>query len=218
MSDIITLTADDGLLVIRSELVHTRAKLFVRPETRSMVAPYDALLTRWTLVQQGQLGAWDREDIADALVEVADENLDDRTGLIVEDLSHAFGKDHATYRRFMREDSKSTIVRMGLASEIERVKDWPDSLRTVEPVAGHADPLAGLLTEGRSALDERGRANGARADHRLTEILAYVDDVNGARRSTYYALGQYAVEHGLPASWPKRFFRTRTRRRRSSND
>lgn len=215
MSDIVTLEADDGLDSIRSELVYTKTRLELREPTRALAVPFTALLTRWTLVRDGQLAMWDGEDAADANVAAFDDELDDRVKLIVGDLTHVFGKDHPTFKRYMGGDTKTSIVRLGLGSEIERISSWPDSMRGVPPLASHPDALETLITDGTAALEERVRASSARADHRVREILPFVDDANALRRSTYYTLGTYAVEHSLPSTWPKRFFRTRVHRRRS---
>lgn len=217
MSDILTLDADDGLDSIRSEIIYTKTRLEVREHTRVFVPPFEALLTRWTLVRDGQLAMWDAETAADALVAAADDDLDDRTGLIVEDVTRSYPKTDPVRQRFLGKDNKSGIVRMGLATQITRLEGWPDSLRATAPLAPHADPLVGLLTEGREALAVRVRANSARADHRVSEIIAFVDDVNGVRRGTYHGLGEYAVENKLPASYPKRFFRSRPSPRRTKS-
>lgn len=217
MSDILTLEADDGLDSIRSEIIFTKSRLEVREHTRIFVPPFEALLTRWTLVRAGQLAMWDAETRADALVAAADDDLDDRTGLIIEDVTRSYEKKDPVRQRFLGKDTKSGIVRMGLATQITRLEGWPDSLRATAPLVAHADPLVGLLAEGRDALAARVRANSARADHRVSEIIAFVDDVNGVRRSTYYGLGDYAVENKLPASYPKRFFRSRPSPRRSES-
>lgn len=215
MGDIITLDLNDSLLVIRGELVYTKARLLADAGVRDLAAPYDALLTRWSLVYDGQLAVWDAEDVADAEVSAADDDLDDRVTLIINGVAYHYEKGDPTYKRFMGSDTKSRIVRLGLESEIGRVRGWPESLRAVPPLAEHADPLVASLAKGQTALDNRVKANSARADYRIRDLQSFIDDANAQRRTTYHALGDYAVANNRPPSWPKRFFRTRPRHRKA---
>ncbi|MCC6875152.1 MAG: hypothetical protein IT378_12665 [Sandaracinaceae bacterium] len=213
MADILTLFPDDGLETLRSHLVYTKVRLAQREATRPFVAAHDELLGRWSALHAGQLAAWDAEDEADARVAAADDELDDRTNELHADLLRTFGKEHPTYQRYMGGDSRSALVRMGLATQLDRIEGWPASLRSLGgALPAHADPLQQLVTDGRAALAARVAAASARADHRVGAYLAYVEDVNAVRRSTYGALVQYAADHQLPSDWARRFFRKQRRR------
>ncbi|MBZ0116500.1 MAG: hypothetical protein K8H88_05890 [Sandaracinaceae bacterium] len=216
MADILTLSADDGLDALRSHLVYSKVRLARGEATRAFVAPFDELIARWGAIHAGQLAAWDAEDEADAHVAAVDGDLDDRTTEFVADLARILGKDHPTYQRYLGGDTRSAIVRMGLATQLARLADWPASIRgMVAGLAVHAEPFQALVTEGQAALAARVSAASSRADFRVRALYEYVDDVNAVRRSTYGALVQHAAESRLPSDWAGRFFRKSRRRPRA---
>lgn len=99
-------------------------------------------------------------------------------------------------------------MRLGLQSELERVKAWPESLAGEKDAKLSADgqALAAAIEQGRKALDARSAAAAARADQRVREVLPLIDDVNAARLSLHGLLAQRAAERDLPRDWPDRFF------------
>jgi hypothetical protein len=58
-----------------------------------------------------------------------------------------------------------------------------------------------------AAIAERRNAAASTSDHRVREIVRFVDDVNASRRARYGVLIQRAEERGLPPDWPGRFFK-----------
>ncbi len=78
-------------------------------------------------------------------------------------------------------------MRLGLESELGKVRPWPESLKTEseKELRKEADSLVKIIAAGDSALAARRSAAAQRADHRVREIVRLIDDVNAARLSVY---------------------------------
>lgn len=66
------------------------------------------------------------------------------------------------------------------------------------------------IIAGEAAVRDRWNAAASTSDHRVREIVRFIDDVNAARRARYGLLIQRAEERSLPADWPHRFFKKST--------
>lgn len=219
MTDIRTIDIDDGLDRARRELTFTIRRLRKREVTRAFVPAFEALLSRWPALRDGQLARWDAEDDAEVDVEDEDDDLDDAVAeLSRELLTRLSGPTHPQYVVYFGDDTAKMVQRLGLETEIARVAPWPESLR---PIGGTVDAagqkIAACVVAGRAALEGRARAAQARADFRARDIQTFIDDLNALRRSTFGALVTHAAQSGLPTRWPNRFFRRgRPRRPRPS--
>ncbi|MBI4957485.1 MAG: hypothetical protein HY908_36090 [Myxococcales bacterium] len=209
-----TLQHEESLETVRDELVYTDARLKKSKHTKPHVGALADLLTRWQTVFVGQLGVWDAQTVAQAGVDAVDDDLDD----LVDDTDRALrqivkdDRGSARYRRYFPE-APSALARLGLESELDRVRTWPgslgsepeDALKTLAPA------VAASVAEGDAAVAERRAAAAAGADQRVRDIVRLVDDVNAARRSLYGTLIQLAEAQHLASDWPRRFFRRRER-------
>jgi hypothetical protein len=214
-----TIRHDEPLSAIRDELVYTRARLRKNAHASEHVPAIQPLLDRWDKVNQGQLHCWDAEVEAQAGVDEQDDALDDVVEEIDVEIRRASPDERAAprYKRYFQKPP-STIVRLGLASELDRVRSWPASLQgeQEQELKELGSRLQGLVAGGGTALGERASAIAATADHRVREIISFVDDANATRLSLYGALVTLASRLGLPKDWPNRFFRRSTRSARSA--
>ena len=75
--------------------------------------------------------------------------------------------------------------------------EWPATLRAAGPeLEAHADLVQNVLVGGRAAVEARAAANAARADHRVTDIRSFFEEVNGVRLTAYGQLLGIAASNG----------------------
>lgn len=210
MADIRTLSYEsEGLETLRSELRYTERRLLARPETAPLAEPFQALVARWPEIRDAQVGHWDAEDDADVAVANYDDDADDLILPISNALLNALGRTtHPLYERVFGDDTPSTITGLGLESQLLRMADWPTSLRAASPdLEAHAVLVQNVLVGGRAAIEARAAANAARADHRVTDVRAFFDEVNGTRLTAYGRLLGIAASADKGKTWATRFFR-----------
>jgi hypothetical protein len=192
-----------------TEVVFTEARLLGDDNAKDLAPTFTQLRLRLEQVRGGQLDAWREEVVAQAAVSAADDRLDDWVHALDLALSNVLAGDTQSprYRRYFSL-APSAIIRMALESELGRVRGWADSLATEpEPVLqGLGADLSKIVLQGDAALDQRLKAATARTDHRVRSISSLIDDINGARVSTYGALTKKAAELHLARNWPDRFF------------
>lgn len=172
------------------------------------------MLDRWEQSSANRRLKWREEIRAQAQVDRVDAKLDRAVGSVADDLLFAVDKDR-TSPRFKRyfPVATSQIIRLGLEAELKRVRTWPDALEA-EPdrsLKEHSKPLGKLITEGDEAIAARTTAFGDTANHRIHEIVPFVDDLNATRLSVWTALLLLAQKHKLGKAWPDEFFRKTTR-------
>ena len=116
----------------------------------------------------------------------------------------------AVYKaRYLGPLTLGALVRLGLESQLKRVRGWTSSLESEpeEALRKLGKRLAKVIVGGDAALAQRGSAAGARATHRAREITSLVADINAVRRDTYGALVRLGIKGRRPKDWPERFFR-----------
>lgn len=210
-----TIRDDEALDSIWEELVFTEARLLGDTNAKEFAASITDLIARLERVHGGQHAVWRDEVAAWATVAAVDDRLDDWVRSFDLTLLQVLGGDAQSprYRRYFSA-TPSSIIRLGLESELTRVRSWAASLRT-EPEALLQEAgtrLQQIILDGDAALKRRRQAAGARFDHRVRDITALIDDINGARRSLYGTLVQKAAELKLPRDWADRFFQHTSRR------
>jgi hypothetical protein len=212
------LTENDSLETLWSELVYTEARLANDARVARLAAPIEALLVRVEKIRSGQLAAWRAELQAQAAVDAADDSLEDAVDMMAKDILHAANQDrtHPTYTRYFSRPSNA-VLRLGLESELSVVSTWTESLRVEEEraIAVHAKPLEKIIATGKDALEQRAKAQAARAEHRHREMQRLTEDVNAARRSLYGVLVQRGQEAGMPRDYADRFYRHATKASKS---
>lgn len=207
-----TIQPSESLLTLWEELVYTEARLLNDARAKSLAADVTALLNKWPKVNAGQLAAWRAEIVAQAAVDQADDVLD----ASVDEVDHAIlhvdrDRDSPRYRRYFTKP-RNEIIRMGLESELERVRTWPASLagEPEKELKQLGKRLAADVKAGDAAVTQRSAAAAATADHRLRKIVAFVGEVNGARNAIYGELIKRGEKHKLGKGWAERFFRKST--------
>lgn len=213
---IVTISHNASLDVVWAELIYTETRLLMHKEAKDLAPEHTAALVRWAKVAAGQRECWRGEILAQILIDIEDEGIDDFTEALSDALLALLGKDRksARYKRYFKK-APNLVIRMGLESQLAVLKPWKDSLLG-EPEKELKDlgtRLGKLLTSGQAAIDKRAAAIAATADHRIREIIRLIDDVNAMRQSTYGILTQRAAEKRLGRDWANRFFR----RSQSSN-
>ena len=221
MADIRTLSVDvDTLETLRSELRYTERRLLARSETAALALPFQGLTLRWAVIRDSQVAHWDAEDDADVSVSNSDDDADDLIHPVsYKLLSVLGGSDHPVYARILGSDAPSAIQGLGLESQVKRMADWPQSLRTASPeLSGLAEQVEAVLTAGKAALDERSAAASARADFRVNELRAFFEEVNGVRLTTFGQLLGIGASTGKPKNWAARFFRKGRKKKASEGE
>ena len=156
-----------------------------------------------------------REEVAaQAVVRAADDALDDCVQAIGRALIDAErgNRQSVRYKRYFT-STPSAVVRMGLESELSRVRGWVASLAS-EPEQSLKDlgtRLAAIIKQGEAALEQRRQAVSARSDHGVRVVTPLIEDINAARGSLYGSLAEQGRKARLPLDWPSRFFRRSSR-------
>ena len=202
---------DESMDGLWDELVYTRARLEAEARASDLASAVRDALSRVGETRQNQLQHWETEIVAQAMVDGVDYDLDGIVGDIGINLERLSCKDrkHPRWTRYFGTDAPSSVRRLGLASEVRRVRGWASSLKS-EPEAELKElgrRLQDTLARADEALALRERAAAARADHRAREIMTLVDDINALRLSVYGELISRVGRIGQDPSWPDQFFR-----------
>lgn len=209
-----TIRDNESTESIWEELVFTEARLLGDEHAKELAPTISALLARVEQLHGGQLGLRREVATAQAQVDAMDDQLDDWVRALDTALLTVVGQNTQSprYRRYFPA-KPSNIIRLGLESELGRVRSWAGSLATEpEPALQQLGAeLSKLVVAGDAALERRRQAATARSDHRVRSITTLIDDINGARLSLYGQLILKATELHLPPDWPNRFFRRTTR-------
>ena len=209
-----TLTQDQSLDSTWADLTFTEARLLGDTNAKELAPPFTELRQRVESVRSRQLDTWRDEVFAQAAVTAADYALDDWVRDLDLALKHIVEGDTESprYRRYFT-TAPSSFIRMGLESELLRVRSWPDSLSSESEaeLKELGARLRTLVTQGDAALDGRRAAGAKRSDHRVRSIASLIDDINNARLSLYGSLASKAAELRLPRNWPDRFFQHSSR-------
>jgi hypothetical protein len=200
----------ESLDVIWNEIIYTRARLEADSKTKDLAGALRDMVGRLFEVKQGQYHAWEGETVAQAQIDTLDFQLDE----IVEEMAHFLDRivrrdhQHPRWTRYLGRDNPFAIRRLGLASEIQRMGNWVESLKSEsEPeLKAIGTRLEQVITAGKDALNARERAAATRADHRARQIMTLVDDINALRLSIYGELISRTGQHHLPRTWPEEFF------------
>lgn len=210
-----------SLNTVWEELVYTDARLKGDRHASDLAPQLAAPLAAVDEARRGQFAAWQAEILAQAQVDGVNDELDDAVVDFADTLLFTLrDRTSPRYGRYFTRRSPHAVVRLGLASQVELVRSWPESLRTEpeEALRAFAPSLAALVEKADAALAGRDRAAAARADHRVRVIEPLVDQVNSARNTLYGALVQRAEERKLGRSWPESFFRLAARRSQAEEE
>lgn len=204
------LREDESLDSVWDEMVFTESQLNGDEQAKELTPLIAKLIARLEVARSGQMGARREEVASQAAVASADYRLDEWVRCFDRTLSDVVkgNKESPRYRRYFTA-APWTIIRLGLESELSRIRGWVDSLAS-EPEQILKDlgtRLAQLVAVGDAALEQRRKAVNARSDHRVREITSLIEDINAARVALYGSLASKAQDAGLPPDWPSHFFR-----------
>ena len=209
-----TLTQDQSLESTWADLTFTEARLLGDANAKELAPTFTQLRQRTEEARIGQFGTWREEVVAQAAVKSADDALDDWIHDLDVALKHILAGDTESprYRRYFAA-APSSIIRMGLESELLRVRSWVESLSSESEaeLKELGARLRTVIAQGDAALEGRRKAGAARSDYRVRSIASLIDDINNARLSLYGTLASKAAELRLPRNWPDRFFQRASR-------
>ena len=216
-----TIPANASLYTVWQRTVYTERRLQRNKLTVDLAPPFAVLASRCKIELVAQLDHWGAEIGAQAAVDEADDALDDTTNEIVAEVKHLDRKtSNARLKSYLGKSTGSGVVRLGLASQLKVMRTWPAALAS-EPEASLkslGERLAGDITVGTAADDERATVAAERATHRARNNTSLIDDLNALRTTTLGRLVVRATKNKLPSDWPRRFFfRARTQASNTSD-
>ena len=120
-----TIQPNESMPSVWEELVYTEARLLKDGHADDLAPGFDALLKSWAKVNAGQLASWRAEIGAQAAVDAGDDDLDETVDEVDRVLLNL--ERDRSLPRYMRYFNKprNEIIRMGLESELEKVRTWP---------------------------------------------------------------------------------------------
>ncbi|HEY1954959.1 MAG TPA: hypothetical protein VGH28_05090 [Polyangiaceae bacterium] len=198
---------DTGWAEARRSIRFTRAALAAVAAHEKLAATMTKLLRDWKSIDDERLAAEDETVDANALVRFRDWELDDGVTRLAEKTKGDHGGDSKEFGALFPE-APHEVVRLGLASEIDRIKKWKaatESLSLSKNVRAQLGDIDKTCASGKKALDAREAAATSSTKIAL-RMEHWKDDANGARRSIETALADYANKHGLPRDYPSAFF------------
>lgn len=200
---------DDSLDTIWSVLTYEESRLTNDEDASDLAPAAVSLVERWAIISSGQRGAWrnaitaqGKVDAKASALKAVINRLDDELMRISRD------RDSPRRKRYFKK-ARHELVCLGLESALDAVRAWPASLKTEpEPsLQALGARLAECIAAGDAAVLERSIAAASTGDHRVREIMRFVDECNAVRRTRLGLLIQRAQERGLPADWPDQFFK-----------
>lgn len=205
-----TLRDSESLDSIADELLFTESRLKSDEHAKDLAPAISELMTRVDQARSGQVAASRAEVTAQAAVAAADDQLDDWIRALDRALQDVVrgNTESPRYKRYFS-TAPWSFIRLGLESEISRVRGWVDSLAS-EPEQALKDlgtTLGKLIAQGEAVLEQRRKAAGTRSDHRVRSITSLIEEVNTARAALYGNLASKGATVGMPSDWPSRFFR-----------
>jgi hypothetical protein len=216
-------TDDTGWETSRKDLRYTCAALAADPSQAKLAKPLRAHLERWDVIDKQRRDADDAVVDANAVIAFLDGRLDHTVQALVDRLRYEFGTDHPTFQAYFPEPP-SQLIRLGLESELDRVKTFHDIARergASRDVQRILAEIAAIDTEGRKALAAREQAVAGVARVAL-KMMSWKEAANSARRTVESALMTYASEHNLPRDYPDAYFppsrRSARKKARSSSE
>lgn len=211
-----TIRVNEPLDDVAEDLLFTASRLKSDPNGKEFADTVNGLIGQVDQVRSGQVSISREEIVANAAVAAANDK-NDKLDDWVEDFARILegvvrGDTEAPLYRQYLTSAPWTIARMGLESEISRVRAWGHSLASESnPISNEQSPrLAALIAQGEEVLDLRRKAGGARGDHLVRSITTLIEQVNTARAALLGQLATKAAAVGMPVEWPSRFFRKNT--------
>lgn len=201
---------DDSLDTMWSVLTYEESRLLNDKDVSDLVPAATALVERWTPISNGQRSAWRVSIVAQARVDACSSALRATINDFHEELRRVVrDRDSPRWKMYFKK-TRHELVRLGLESALGAVRGWPAALSTEpEPsLQALGARIEERIAAGDAAERERLLAAVSTGNHRVREIVRFVDECNAVRLTRCGLLIQRAQERGLPADWPRQFFKT----------
>ena len=211
-----TIDATAPTLLLLEEIVHSLARLEAHPLGANLASPFLAIYSddwrQMALAEFEQLIAAFR---ADALIEMADDNLDDFVDEFDKTLLRKTKSDRSDplYQYYFKPKRPSELKRPILGDQFEQMQKWVEPLKTSNDseLAGFGARLEGLIQNGELALKRQREASETIKTFRtLGARKALIDKLNALRKSTEGKLAELPHTHPemrLPLNFASRFFK-----------
>jgi hypothetical protein len=190
---------------LRDEASFTLAALTPYSELRAYGKDLLATSKRIPLTQEQQYEVWEKQTMADAVVQHADDRLDDFTALLARETAQL---ENGIYDALF-EQAPSTFVRPVLGGQLEAMRDWVEILEA-HGLKARSKELVGLIKAAESALEQERKARMEGEVFRQSgPYKKLLETLNEVRDELFGRLDDHRREHRLPHSFPSRFFRQR---------
>jgi hypothetical protein len=191
----------------RRDVRHARAALAATGDHANLANAMTKLLASWSSLDAERIEADDALVDANALVRYWDSQLDELVARLAARVIADHGKGSSEYLALFPE-APATIVRLGLESEIARVKKFDVVAKERKLSKGVQELLAQIgkvVTDGSKVLAARVTAAEGSARVAL-RVAAWKEDANAARRSVAISLDKWALENGAGRDYSHAFF------------
>lgn len=210
------LTPKSALNLLMVELRYTLSRCKADPIAQSCVPVFQLLHDECKVVMEQELDLQEQAAVAQAAVDIADENIDDFSSrlskallIIVKD-----DKTHPLYLHFFGNKSLSLFVKPKLGVQLTATRPWVKDLQTspFPALQAMAPELIGLIDAADQALTARSDIQAQNRSFRDVGARQQLfDKVNGARKTADGELTKIAIDTpGLPTDYSSKFFRTAT--------
>ncbi|MFT3767436.1 MAG: hypothetical protein QM820_18440 [Minicystis sp.] len=209
-----TLNPKSALPYFLSHVLYTSSRLKANPLTAGYAPPFQALRDEWKVIQTQDVDIIEALAIAQALVDEADDGLDD----FASRLSKAVlvitkdDKQSPLYLHFFGKKTLSELCRPTLAGQLDTMRGWIPSLQkspypSLQALAPELEQLVVAADAADAARD------GARQRNReFRDVGArrqFVDKLNAARKQLFGELAKLPFTNpALPSDFAERFFRS----------
>lgn len=203
-------------------IMQASVSLKAHPLTAPLAADIEPLQDEWKTIILKEVDLQENLAEADALVLLADFELDALFTAIVNALLTFVNNDrtHPVFVRFLGNDRPSDVRDPILGEELERLRTWPPGLATVssDEVKKQGVALATFVPKADAAVEAQRKANQELTD--FTEIgarKAFVDHLNATSKLVYGKLSELMhkpAAASLPSDFPDRCFPPESRARR----
>lgn len=213
MAAIRTLKNRTALMPLLGEVRYTLSRAMANPIAAPLVPVFQAIRDKWTTVQAKEIACTEAISDAQALIDQADDDLDDFASklskailtITKDDTSHSLFT-HFFLGKTLREHCKP-ILNKQLATQT----DWIGSLQAspYPELKAMAPELIKLVQAANDAVAARDKAFQENKTFReIGERQQFVDHLNAERKAGFGTLGKISESSpGLAADFPNRFFK-----------
>ena len=151
------LSSTSSLSVIRDDLVYTASRLLADPNASSLEKVIAGLLLEWASVNTTQLQLWDDKSRADALVNAADDAIDDFITEFASTMRALPGGEKNPLWSLFFKVAPYQLAAPVLGDELEAVRRWSKLLAkpTDASLAAWKKPLDKLIAQADAAVKAR---------------------------------------------------------------